>query len=198
MPSFIDLVRSRRSIRRFLPQPVEPERLAACLEAARLAPSAHNAQPCRFLVVDDPELTDKLCRAAFTGIYSVSRFAAQAPVIVVVLVRKDMVVHFMGKRIQGTDYHLIDIGIAGEHFVLQAEELGLGTCWMGWFSRRAVRRALGIPRRFKVVSMIPVGYPASRPPRPTVRLPLDEVAWRNEVGKTGKDKACGSDRTPET
>jgi len=197
MPAFIDLVRSRRSIRRFLAQPVEDEKISACLEAARLAPSAHNAQPWRFVVVDDPELKDRLCLAAFTGLYRVSRFAAQAPVIVVALARKDIVVHFVGRRIQSTAYHLIDLGIAGEHFVLQAEELGLGTCWMGWFSRRAVRRVLGLPRRFKVVAMIPVGYPASRPPSATVRKALSEVAWWNRVGGNGRSGECGNGRTPE-
>jgi nitroreductase len=176
---------------------VEREKIAACLQAARLAPSAHNAQPWRFLVVDDPELKDRLCRKAFTGAYRVSRFAAQAPVLIVVLVRKDIVVHFVGRRIQGTSYHLIDTGIAGEHLVLQAEEMGLGTCWMGWFSRRGARRALGLPRRYKVVALIPVGYPASRPPRETVRKPLAVVAWWNGVGEGVEDGECGKVPTPE-
>ncbi|HVP90249.1 MAG TPA: nitroreductase family protein [Terriglobales bacterium] len=197
MTAFIDLVRSRRSIRRFLPRAVEREKITACLEAARMAPSAHNAQPWRFFVVDDPGLRDRLCEKAFRGIYRVSRFAAQAPVVIVVLVRKDIVVHFVGRRIQGTTYHLIDSGIAGEHLVLQAEELGLGTCWMGWFSRRGVRRALGLPRRYKVVAMIPLGYPASRPPRETERMPLDEVAWWNGLGEGAEDGECGKGPTPE-
>ncbi len=197
MPAFIDLVRSRRSIRRFLPQAVEREKITACLEAARLAPSAHNAQPWRFVVVDDPGLKGRLCREAFKGIYRVSRFAEQAPVVIVVLIRKDIVVHFVGRRIQGTTYHLIDTGIAGEHLVVQAEELGLGTCWMGWFSRRGVRRALGLPRRYKVVALIPVGYPASRPPRETVRMPLHEVAWWNGAVEGAEDGECGKSPTPE-
>jgi len=196
-PAFNDLVRSRRSIRRFLPRAVEREKVIACLEAARLAPSAHNAQPWRFLVVDDPALKEKLCRRAFAGVYRISRFAAQAPVVIVVLVRKDIVVHFVGRRIQGTAYHLIDTGIAGEHLVLQAEELGLGTCWMGWFSRRGVRRALELPRRYKVVALIPVGYPASRPPAATGRKPLPDVAWWNRVGEGEEGGECGKAPTPE-
>jgi nitroreductase len=194
--SFIDLVRSRRSIRRFLPRPVEPEKITACLEAARLAPSAHNAQPWRFLVVDDPALKDALCREAFSGIYAASRFAAQAPVIVAILARTDLVTHVLGRRIQGTRYHLIDIGIAGEHFVLQAEELGLGTCWMGWFNSSKARRALKVPRTYKVMALMPVGYPASRPPRETVRKPLKEVAWHNVVGQSEEEAKCENDRTP--
>jgi nitroreductase len=192
MPAFIDLVRSRRSIRRFLPRPVESDKLRACLEAARLAPSAHNAQPWRFLVVDDPGLKDELCRKAFSGIYGLSRFAAQAPVIVVLLVRKDLVAHRLGRQIQKTAFHLIDIGIAGEHFVLQAEELGLSTCWMGWFSPRQARRVLKVPRKYKIVTLFPLGYAASRPPRETVRLPLAEIAWRNRVGGALEDGTCAN------
>ncbi len=194
MPAFMDLVRSRRSIRRFLPRPVEADKLRACLEAARLAPSAHNAQPCRFLVVDDPGLKEELCRRAFSGIYGMSRFAAQAPVIVAILARKDFVAHRLGRQIQKVSYHLIDIGIAGEHFILQAEELGLSTCWMGWFNFRKARRVLGVPRKFKLVALVPAGYAASRPPRETIRLPLAEIAWRNRVGAGLEDGTCVSER----
>jgi nitroreductase len=197
MPSFMEIVRSRRSIRRFLPRPVEREKILACLEAARLAPSAHNAQPWRFLVIDDPSLKDSLCREAFSGIYSASRFAAQAPVVIVILARKDLVAHHLGRGIQGTEFHLIDIGIAGEHLVLQAEEMGLGTCWMGWFNSRRARRALKIPRKYKVMALMPVGYPASRPPRQTLRKALDQVVWFNSIGESGEDQECGSEPATE-
>jgi nitroreductase len=192
MPSFIDLVRSRRSIRRFLPQPVEKEKLLACLEAARFAPSAQNAQPWRFMVVDDPGLKESLCRESFTGIYAMSRFAAQAPVIVVVLARKTFLAHRLGRQIQRTAFHLIDVGIAGEHFILQAEELGLGTCWMGWFNNRKARRVLRVPRKYQIIALLPVGYAASRPPRETVRMALDDMAWWNGVGISQEGKECGS------
>jgi nitroreductase len=198
MPLFMDLVRSRRSIRRFLPRPVEREKIMACLEAARLAPSAHNAQPWRFIVVDDPGLKGRLCGEAFSGIYSMSRFAAQAPLVVVVLARKDFLTHHVGRQIQRTAFYLIDIGIAGEHFILQAEELGLGTCWMGWFSARRVRKVLKIPRKYKIMALMPVGYAASRPPRETVRKPLGEVAWWNGLEKSGEDEECGNDRAAES
>jgi nitroreductase len=197
MPTLIDLIRSRRSIRRFLPSPVERDKLLACLEAARLAPSAHNAQPWRFLVVDDPSVKDRLCRAAFSGIYGISRFAAQAPVIVVVLARPGFVADGLGGRIQGTRYYLIDIGIAGEHFVLQAEELGLATCWVGWFHPRRLRRALGLARNYKIVALLPVGYAASRPPRETRRRPLDEIVWFNAPRPERRETQPAGDRASE-
>jgi nitroreductase len=198
MPVFMDLVRSRRSIRRFLPRPVEREKIMACLEAARLAPSAQNAQPWRFIVVDDPGLKESLCREAFSGVYSWCQFAAQAPVLVVILARPGLVAYRLLRQIQGTQFHLIDIGIAGEHFILQAEELGLGTCWIGWFSGRKVRKVLKVPRSYKIVALLPVGYAASRPPRETVRKAFGEVAWWNGIGESGGDEECANDRTPES
>ena len=177
------LIFARRSIRRFKPDRVEKEKLLSCLEAARLAPSSENSQPWRFLVVDSPPLKDELAREAFSGIHSMTKFAAQAPALVVVLARLDVVVHKIGRRLQGTEFFLIDIGIAGEHLVLRAEELGLSTCWIGWFNVRKTRKLLGIPRKYKIVCMIAVGHAASRPPSETKRKPLEEIAWFNEIGE---------------
>ena len=191
MATILDIVRSRRSIRRFLPREVGRHELRLCLEAARLAPSADNAQPWRFVVVDDPELKSRVCAAAFSGIYGLSRFAAQAPVVVIVLARLDFLANRLGRRIQGTQFYLLDIGIAVEHFILQAEELGLGTCWVGWFNSRALRRLLRVPRKFRLVALLPVGYPASRPPQETKRKPLDDIAWFNAVGPGARETDPG-------
>lgn len=178
---FQELVRSRRSIRRFSSSPVEKEKIMACLEAARLAPSAENVQPWRFLVVDDPKLKAGLAEAAFSGLYSMCRFAGKAPVLVVLLGRLDFKANRLGRRIQGVQFYLLDLGIAGEHFILQARELGLGTCWIGWFNSRRVRKLLKIPRSLKIVALIPVGYPEKHPPFETQRKPLGKIAWFNEI-----------------
>ena len=178
---FQRILRGRRSIRRYLPTPVEREKLLACLEAARLAPSAHNAQPWRFIVVDDPDLKERLTAAAFSGIYSGSKFAAQAPVILLLLVKTELMAHGLGGRLQRVPFHFIDIGIAGEHIVLQAEELGLATCWMGWFNYRKARKVLGIPRKYKVMAMMPVGYAEKRPRREPPRRTLDEIVTFNGI-----------------
>jgi len=178
---FQKILRGRRSIRRYLPAPVEREKLLACLEAARLAPSAHNAQPWRFIVVDDPEFKDRLAAAAFSGIYSGSRFAARAPVILVLLAKTELVAHGLGGRLQRVPFHLVDIGIAGEHIVLQAQELGLATCWMGWFNYRKVRKVLGVPRKYKIMAMMPIGYAEKRPNREPPRRPLDEIVTYNGI-----------------
>jgi nitroreductase len=175
------LIRSRRSIRRFLPDPVDREKILSCLEAARFAPSAENAQPWRFLVVDDPELKAKLAGEAFSGIYRMTKFAAQAPVLVVVLASLDFLADRLGRHFQGTHFYLVDIGISGEHFVLKAEELGLATCWVGWFNGRRVRKVLRIPRKYKIVALFPLGYAASRPPSGTKRNALEDIAWFNRM-----------------
>jgi nitroreductase len=173
------IIRRRRSIRRYLAAPVEKEKLQACLEAARLAPSAHNAQSWRFLVIDDPEIKARYTGTAFSGIYRMNRFAAQAPVLVLVLARLDILANRLGRQVQGVNFYLLDIGIAGEHFVLQAEELGLGTCWIGWFNIRKTRKFFKIPRPYKIVSLISLGYAASRPPRDGIRKPLEEIVRTN-------------------
>ncbi|MGB9906341.1 MAG: nitroreductase family protein [Candidatus Saccharicenans sp.] len=176
-----EIIRHRRSIRRYTAQPVEREKILACLEAARLAPSAENAQPWRFLVIDDPELKQEVADRAFSGIYSACRFAAQAPVLVLLLARIDFLANRLGRVVQGTQFYLLDLGIAGEHFILKAEELGLSTCWIGWFNLRAVRKFLKIPRKYRPVAIISLGYAASRPPGDHLRKKLEEIAWFNRV-----------------
>lgn len=176
---FLELVRRRRSVRRYLDRPVEREKILACLEAARLAPSAENVQPWRFLVIDDPALKERFAAAAFSGIYSFSRFAAKAAALVLIMARPDLLANRIVKHIQDVSFYLIDVGIAGEHFALQAEELGLGTCWIGWFNSRRTRKVFGIPRPFKLVSLIAVGYPEGRPAREKARKTLEEIAWFN-------------------
>jgi len=177
--AFQTILSGRRSIRRYLETPVEPEKLRACLEAARLAPSAHNVQPWRFIVVDEPGLKDRLAAAAFSGIYSGSKFAARAPVILVLLAKPGGAAVRAGSKLLGIPFHFLDMGIAGEHVVLQAEELGLATCWMGWFDHRRVRKVLAIPRGFKIVAIMPLGYAEKRPMREPPRRTLEEIVTFN-------------------
>jgi len=175
------LIAQRRSIRRYLDKPIEREKILECLEAARLAPFADNVQPWRFLVIDNIDLEDKLGKEVFSGIYSVSKFAAKAPVLIMILARLDIIAHRIGKQIQGVNFYLIDAGIAGEHIVLQAEELGLGTCWVGWFNSRKARKVLDIPKKYKIVSLLSMGYYEKKPSREKKRKDLEEIAWFNKI-----------------
>ena len=156
--ALLDLLKHRKSVREFLDRLVERDKIITCLEAARLAPSECNSQPWRFIVVDDRQLKDRLCDAAFGGIYSMNSFCKTAPVMVVVISEKSKFIARIGEMFRGTKYYLIDIGITCEHFVLQAEDLGLGTCWIGWFNERGVKSTLGIPQRKKIDMLIALGY----------------------------------------
>ncbi len=178
---FHQLVRNRRSVRKFLDRPVERDKILACIEAARLAPSASNVQPWRFLIIDDPALKARFAAGVFSGIYSPTRFAAKAPVLVLLLARLDFVANRLGRQVQGISFYLIDSGIAGEHLVLQAEELGLGTCWIGWFSLKKARRFFCIPRKYKIVAMLALGYHDLKPQDDKPRKTLEEIAWFNRV-----------------
>ena len=156
--ALLDLLKHRKSIRGYLDKAVEREKIMMCLEAARVAPSACNSQPWKFIVVDDRELKNKLCKAAFGGIYSMNSFGKTAPVIVAVVSEKSKFLARIVGMFRGIKYYLIDIGIACEHFVLQAEDLGLGTCWIGWFNERAVKSLLNVPQNKKVDILITLGY----------------------------------------
>lgn len=157
--NFSELVNKRQSIRKYSGRKVDRALIDKCLEAARLAPSARNSQPWSFIVVDDPATIKKLSDFAFAGIYKSTRFAGKAPVLIVVITEKADYVTRMGNLLRNTKYSLIDIGIAGEHLVLQAEELGLGSCWLGWFSVRGARKALNLPKSKRIDVMICLGYP---------------------------------------
>lgn len=185
--ALLDLIKHRRSIRKFLDRDVERDKIMLCLEAARLAPSTCNSQPWKFIVVDDRELKDKLCRAAFSGIYSVMSFAKSAPVIVAVVSERAKFLASVGSLFRGTKFYLIDIGIVCEHFVLQAEELGLGTCWLGWFNEEAVKSILNVPKDKKIDVLIALGYyDRGKIGRPHKREPMDKIAAFNSYDGEGE------------
>jgi len=187
VPSLLKLICQRRSIRRFLESPIPREKILLCLEAARWAPSAENVQPWRFLVIDDPEVKQRFAEKVFSGIYFPSRFAQHAPVLILVMARLDILANRVGKQIQGVAYHLLDIGMAGEHLVLQAEELGLSTCWIGWFNLKKARKFFSIPRKYKIISLIALGYAAKRPPRAPRKKKLSEIVWFNGVERSSPE-----------
>ena len=173
--NFSELVALRQSDRKYKNTPVNRELITTCLEAARLAPSACNSQPWKFVVVDSPELLPQMAVAA-AGM-GMNRFAAQAPVLIAVTLEKMNFTARIGSVIKDKEYSLLDVGIAVEHFCLQAAELGLGTCIMGWFDEKKVKKILGISNR-RVPLLISLGYPASETRR-KVRKSLDEMSSWN-------------------
>ena len=178
--ALLELIKHRKSVREFLDVPVEREKIMMCLEAARLAPSESNSQPWRFIVVDDRELKNRLCDAAFGGIYWFNGFCKTAPVMVSIISEKSKFLARIGEMFRGLKYYLIDIGIACKHCVLEAEDLGLGTCWIGWFNERGVKSVLKIPRRKKIDILIALGYYDREKLGPEHdREPMDKIASFN-------------------
>jgi nitroreductase len=173
MPKFIDIVRCRRSVRRYRPDPVPRELIEKCLEAARYAPTACDTQSWRFIIAEG-KLKDRIASECLGELPVPNRWAVGAPVIVAMASARDIVTHSIGARLKGTRYELIDAGIAGEHLVLQAAELGLGTCWLGWYKKRKVRKLLGLPAGWEVTALITLGWPEGELPEKE-RKPLDEI-----------------------
>lgn len=178
MGDFLNLVSARRSIRKYLDRPVEAEKIKKCIEAARLAPSACNSQPYKFIIIDDPDVKNRVSKAAFSGIYSIGKSFGSAPVLVAVVSQKQNITAWLGNQIQNINFRYIDIGIAVEHFILQATELGLGTCWIGWFNQKNVSHVLGVPSRYRVEVMLSVGYPGENP-QARVKKSIEEIVSFN-------------------
>jgi nitroreductase len=155
---FSALITARQSVRKYQDRPVEKEKIQKLIEAVRLAPSASNSQPWKLIIVDDPELKDRVARATFSKVVFFNRFAVEAPVCAVFVLEKPKVITQIGGRIKQREFPLIDIGIAAEHFCLQATELGLGTCMIGWFDEKKIKELLHIPSRRRIGLVITVGY----------------------------------------
>lgn len=158
--NFLELVKTRQSVRRYSSNPIEKETLKRCLEAARLAPSASNSQPWTFVVADEEPLKNKVAKLTFDKIFSFNKFVVGAQVLVVFVIEKPKLITQLGGVIKNKEYPLIDIGIAAEHFCLQAAEEGLGTCMLGWFSEKPIKKLLNIPTSKNIGLIVSVGYPA--------------------------------------
>ncbi len=169
------VIRDRRSIRKYKDTPVEREKIEQVLDAARLAPSWKNMQCWRFLVLTGTEKRDALL-AAFPDDNPGKKAIASAPVVIVVCAEPDQ----SGIE-NGIEYYVADTAIAFEHLCLSAHALGLGSCWMGLFDEAVVRAALGVPAGVRVVGITPLGYP-DQEPKARPRKELAEIAYFNEWG----------------
>lgn len=159
-----------------MPDPVSKEDVLKCLEAARMAPSACNSQPWKFIVVDDKEKLMEMADAA-EGL-GMNKFTRGVPVMVAVVLEKMNATARLGSLLKHKDYSMLDLGMAVEHFCLQAADLGLGTCIMGWFDEKRIARLLGVPRRKRIPLIISLGYPEN-PTRRKVRKPVEEMSSWN-------------------
>jgi nitroreductase len=175
------LILSRQSVRRYSETSVEPEKINQCLEAARLAPSASNSQPWKFIVVDQEPLRTEVAKATFSDIKLINKFTLQAPVIIVIVVEKAKLITRLAIMVKKKEWPLIDIGIAAEHLCLQAAELGLGTCMIGWFEEDKIKKLLQIPSDKTIGLLISIGYAVEGyPQRVKIRKSLEEIVRYNQ------------------
>ncbi len=158
--TFLELVNKRHSERAYIENAeIDKNIFLKCLEAARLAPSACNSQPWRFIIVDNLEIKNQIAQTTTTAFLPLNHFTKQASAIVVVVNEGSNLSASVGNVVKDKDFSVMDIGIAVEHFCLQAVEEGLGTCILGWFDEKKIKQILEIPKNKRVELLITLGYP---------------------------------------
>ena len=168
--NFTEIARARQSCRQYDPtRPVETEKLDAVLEAVRLAPSACNGQPYH-LTVCRGETARQVAKAT-TGM-GLNKFAAEAPILIVISEEPYVKTAALGAKVKGNDYRSIDIGIAAAYLTAEAAAQGLGTCILGWLDDQKIRQICGLERPVRLV--VTLGYPADTP-RDKKRKTLEEL-----------------------
>jgi nitroreductase len=161
---FKEVIRKRESVRGYMDKPIPDEKLRNVLEAARIAPSGSNRQDMKLIIVRDAKKREALARAAGN-----QHFVGEAPVIIVaVSTNPELVMHCE------VPSHPVDLAIAVDHMTLAAVDEGLGTCWIGLFSQEQVKSILGIPDKYKVVTLFPLGFPKKEKGFKS-RKPLDKI-----------------------
>jgi len=203
-----EAIQKRRSIRRFKPDPVPDDLIQQILESARLAPSGSNTQPWRFIVIKDAETRQKLQTASYNqrhvgqapviiaccaDIKAFGEFPERIDELIAAgalpAKTREVFVPSLKKGGMSADitWHLLiaatgNTDIAIEHMVLQAVELGLGTCWVRWFDDNKVKEILEIPKNIEIIAVLPIGYPAEDPPqRP--RFGLEKIVYYEKYGE---------------
>lgn len=170
--NFTEIALERQSCRSYAAgRAVEDEKLRAILEAARLAPSACNGQPYH-LTVCRGELAGEVAKATMG--MGMNKFAADAPILIVVSEKPYTKSAAMGAKVKGNDYRSIDIGIAAAYLTAEAAAQGLATCILGWFDDAKIRKLCDIDETVRLV--ITLGYAKEGDPlRPKKRKSLDEL-----------------------
>ena len=174
---FMTIAETRQSCRSYDPdRPVEQEKLNAILEAGRLAPSACNGQPYHFTVCRGEAA--KTVASATMGM-GMNKFAADAPVLIVISEEPYVKTAAFGAKVKKNDYRSIDIGIAAAYLTAEAAVQGLGTCILGWFDDAKVRAVCGVEHPVRLV--VTVGYPSAKDVlRDKKRKPLEKIVTEVE------------------
>jgi nitroreductase len=174
---FLELVQSRQSDRAYLDKPVEKEKIERILEAARLAPSACNAQPWKFVVVTDSEKRMQIADATASKLLSMNHFTKQAPVQLALVEENANFTSSVGGMLTNKHYPHIDLGIVASHICLAAADEGLGSCMIGWCDEKKVRKVLDIPGNKRVMLVILLGYSAQKLREKKRKSKEEIVSW---------------------
>lgn len=162
--NFLELAEKRHSCRAYQSTPIEDEKLEQVLEAVRLAPSATNLQPYRFIVAHTAGREAELNRVYYQPWF------VEAPIVICACA----IPSAAWRRPDGKYYTDVDVAIAMDHLILAATDLGLGTCWVASFDVKAAHDVLGIPPGIEPVAFTPLGYPADEL-EPKERKPLSDL-----------------------
>ena len=168
-----EAIKTRRSIRKFLAKKVPVDLINGLIDAARLAPSSHNAQPWKFLIVKDVDTKQKLKE---NNIFKQPN-VYEAPVIIICCADPDLSAKptdsiFSDQDIAGKASR--DLAFASQNLVLRSTELGLGTGYIGMIDREKIKEILNIPKSYIIPFIIMVGYPAEKPNQ-TPRRKIEEI-----------------------
>jgi nitroreductase len=172
-----EMISQRYSVREYLDKPIEKEKFDLILESARLAPSATNSQPWHFYAVRDKNKIQALATKMPIGSHLViNSFIADAPIAIVATAGPIDFLHRVISFIVNKRWYYMDVSIALEHMVLTAWELGIGSCWIGWFDEKKVKQLLDIPKNQEVIAMLTLGYPKEKKlPFPKHRKRIEEI-----------------------
>jgi nitroreductase len=170
MDKFLDLVKKRQSVRGYLSQEVEQEKLDYIFECVRLAPSACNLQPWRFLIIKGKEACKDLQKC-----YAREWFN-EAPMYIIACADHTVAWH---RKSDNKDHSDVDISIAIEHLCLAAVEQGLGTCWVCNFDTDLCKKLFYIPEHIEPIALIPIGYPSDETVKYKQRKDIEEL--RQEI-----------------
>ena len=177
---FEKMALNRQSTRKYdTTKEVELEKLIKICEVGMLAPSACNSQPWHFIVVDEPELKNRLADATSGKLLGINHFTKQAPIHIVVVEEKSNMTASFGAWVKDKNFAHLDVGIAAAHIVLAAEDEGLGSCIIGWFDEEKVRQLLHVPKGKRILLDIVVGY-STQPDRIKKRKDPKEMISYNQ------------------
>ncbi|MFV0290145.1 MAG: nitroreductase family protein [Mangrovibacterium sp.] len=172
----LSAIQNRYSERMYKSKRIKNEEMNLILEAARLAPSACNRQPWKFIVISDKDNLEKVYAA-----YPKAWFSS-APQVIVACGEYDEA--WRKNSDEGKSSLDLDVAIAIDHMTIQAAELGVGTCWICAFDEELVKELLQLPDNVQAIALIPVGYPASATINKKDRKDLKEIVFYEKYGQT--------------